>query len=60
MGKMSNLDVFCTRGWHTASMTMRLLLAGTVRIRAAGWVRGVSCPRPTLAGDVLAARLSGS
>ncbi len=65
---LSNLGVFCASGWHTASMSMRLL-ADTIRIRGGGMGAGVevSWPRPTVVGDVLrleaevlAARLSSS
>ena len=64
----SNLGVFCASGWHTASMTMRLL-ADTVRIKGGGMGAGVEVrwPRPTVVGDVLrieievlTARISGS
>ena len=50
----SNLGVFCASGWHTASMTMRLL-ADTVRIKGGGMGAGVEVrwPRPTVVGDVL-------
>jgi acyl dehydratase len=50
----SNLGVFCASGWHTASMTMRLL-ADTIRIKGGGMGVGVELrwPRPTVVGDVL-------
>jgi len=50
----SNLGVFCASGWHTASMTMRLL-ADTIRIKGGGMGAGVELrwPRPTVVGDVL-------
>jgi acyl dehydratase len=50
----SNLGVFCASGWHTASLTMRLL-ADTIRIKGGGMGAGVevSWPRPTVVGDVL-------
>jgi acyl dehydratase len=50
----SNLGVFCASGWHTASMTMRLL-ADTIRIKGGGMGAGVEVtwPRPTIVGDIL-------
>lgn len=50
----SNLGVFCASGWHTASLTMRLL-ADTMRIRGGGMGAGVEVrwPRPTVVGDIL-------
>jgi acyl dehydratase len=50
----SNLGVFCASGWHTASLTMRLL-ADTIRIRGGGMGAGVEVrwPRPTVVGDAL-------
>jgi acyl dehydratase len=50
----SNLGVFCASGWHTASLTMRLL-ADTIRIKGGGMGAGVEVrwPRPTVVGDVL-------
>lgn len=50
----SNLGVFCASGWHTASLTMRLL-ADSMRIRGGGMGAGVEVrwPRPTVVGDIL-------
>ena len=50
----SSLGVFCASGWHTASLTMRLL-ADTIRIKGGGMGAGVEVrwPRPTVVGDVL-------
>lgn len=50
----SNLGVFCASGWHTASLTMRLL-ADTIRIKGGGMGAGVEVrwPRPTVVGDML-------
>lgn len=50
----SNLGVFCASGWHTASLTMRLLV-DTLPVQGGGMGAGaeVSWPRPTVVGDVL-------
>jgi acyl dehydratase len=50
----SNLGVFCASGWHTGSLTMRLI-AETVRIKGGGMGAGIEIrwPRPVVAGDVL-------
>ena len=64
----SNLGVFCASGWHTGSLTMRLI-AETMPIKGGGMGAGieVNWPRPVVPGDVLrveieviAARLSKS
>ncbi len=50
----SNLGVFCASGWHTGSLTMRLI-AETTPIKGGGMGAGieVSWPRPVVPGDVL-------
>ena len=50
----SNLGVFCASGWHTGSLTMRLLV-DTVPIKGGGMGAGVELkwPRPVVVGDVL-------
>ncbi len=64
----SNLGVFCASGWHTGSLTMRLI-ADTMPIKGGGMGAGieVNWPRPVVPGDalrveieVLAARVSRS
>lgn len=50
----SNLGVFCASGWHTGSLTMRLLV-DTVPIKGGGMGAGVELkwPRPVVVGDAL-------
>ncbi len=50
----SNLGVFCASGWHTGSLTMRLITE-TTPIKGGGMGAGieVSWPRPVVPGDVL-------
>lgn len=67
--KDSLLGVFCASGWHTGSVTMRLIFE-TLHVARGGMGAGIealSWLRPVLAGDalsveieVLAARLSRS
>ena len=50
----SNLGVFCASGWHTGSLTMRLI-AQTMPIEGGAMGAGVevSWPRPVVPGDAL-------
>jgi acyl dehydratase len=50
----SNLGVFCASGWHTGSLTMRLI-AETTPIKGGGMGAGIEIrwPRPTVVGDAL-------
>ena len=50
----SNLGVFCASGWHTGSLTMRLV-AETVPIKGGGMGAGIEAnwSRPVMVGDVL-------
>jgi acyl dehydratase len=50
----SNLGVFCASGWHTGSLTMRLI-AEMVRIKGGGMGAGIEIrwPRPVVVGDML-------
>jgi acyl dehydratase len=50
----SNLGVFCASGWHTGSMTVRLI-AETMPIKGGGMGGGIEIrwPRPVVVGDAL-------
>lgn len=50
----SNLGVFCASGWHTGSLTMRLI-AATTPIKGGGMGAGIEIrwPRPVVPGDSL-------
>ena len=50
----SNLGVFCASGWHTGSLTMRLI-AATMPIKGGGMGAGIEVrwPRPVVVGDAL-------
>jgi acyl dehydratase len=50
----SNLGVFCASGWHTGSLTMRLI-AEAMPIKGGGMGGGIEIrwPRPVVVGDVL-------
>jgi acyl dehydratase len=50
----SNLGVFCASGWHTGSLTMRLI-AETAPIKGGGMGAGIEArwPRPVVVGDAL-------
>ena len=50
----SNLGVFCASGWHTGSLTMRLV-AETIPAKGGGMGAGIEAnwPRPVVPGDVL-------
>ena len=50
----SNLGVFCASGWHTGSLTMRLV-AETIPAKGGSMGAGIeaSWPRPVVPGDVL-------
>jgi acyl dehydratase len=54
-GRASVFGRLATSGWYTASLTMRLLVQGEMRI--AGGLVGLGCelkwPRPTYPGDTL-------
>jgi acyl dehydratase len=50
----SNLGVFCASGWHTGSLTMRLI-AETIPIKGGAMGAGIEVrwPRPVVPGDML-------